>query len=45
MYLAVEREIIIYRAECFKYVLILKKKKRKKPKRLNLLGEDISRVP
>jgi translation initiation factor IF-2 len=45
MQLAAEREIVIHRAECFKRALILEKKKRKKPKRLNLLGEDASGVP
>ena len=45
MQLAAEREIATHRAECFKRALILEKKKRNKPKRLNLLGEDASGVP
>jgi hypothetical protein len=45
MQLAAEREFATHRAECFKRALILEKKKRKKPKRLNLLGEDTSGVP
>jgi hypothetical protein len=44
MTLAAEREIAIHRAECFKRALVLEKKKRKKPKRLNLQGEEATGV-
>jgi len=45
MHLAAEREIAIHRAECFKRALVHEKKKRKKPTRLNLLGEEKSGLP
>jgi hypothetical protein len=45
MYLAAEAQIATHRAEAFKRALVLEKKKRKKPKRLNLLGEEKSGLP
>jgi len=45
MHLAAKREIAIYRAKCFKRALVHEKKKRKKLIRLNLLGEEKSRLP
>ena len=45
IYLAAEAQITTYRAEAFKRALVLEKKKRKKPKRLNLLGEEKSGLP
>ena len=43
--LAVEREINTYRAEYLKRALVLEKAKRKKPKRLNLLGQEAMGKP
>jgi chemotaxis protein histidine kinase CheA len=43
--LAAEREINAYRAECLKRALALEKTKRKKPKRLNLLGQEATGEP
>jgi hypothetical protein len=45
MYLAAEREITTHRAECYKRSLLLEKKKRKKPRRLNLLGQEATAEP
>jgi hypothetical protein len=44
MTLAVEREIIIYRAVAFKRALTLEKTKRKRFKRLNLLSEEVINI-
>jgi len=45
MHLVAKREIAIHKAKCFKRALVHEKKKRKKPQRLNLLGEEKSGVP
>ena len=43
--LAAEREIAVHRAAAFKRALTLEKTKRKRPKRLNLLGEEAIGAP
>jgi hypothetical protein len=45
MTLAIEREITVHRAVAFKRALTLEKTKRKRSKRLNLLGKEATGVP
>jgi len=45
MHLVAKREIVIYKAKCFKRALVYEKKKKKKLIRLNLLGEEKSGLP
>jgi hypothetical protein len=45
MTLAAEREIAVHRAVVFKRALTLEKTKRKRSKRLNLLGEEAMGAP